>query len=385
MALFLALPVHGQVIDVPVISPATPVHVSLLGSLRERNSPIGARLLFHSRNLLKLDAEGRFSGQAAAAYLAPLRDATPLDRVAAGILSQALYDPAKRQQLLDATRADEGSPLRRLPSAQSPHLEALAKAAEGDADAAKLFDGAHAGASGVEEVRYWKNKLWYRETGVKSLGQGAFGIVWANPAAEGQVVKMTAISADAAMFAGATDSGKIYDSDIAATRHLAEHGVGPRLIADTSIEGKKGRYPVAVKERIYGTTVQRLIWDRAYTPEAHKLVLEMIERMAKARIRVGDMNPANIMIGRTLVDPTIRAYHVDGGEVGVVKPEETEEQLKSSLYHQTALFKKEQKRDIGLIETEIPLNAMLERGLRRYSEKTFLQKLRGFLKDAYGF
>ncbi len=350
LLLALALPgFAGPVVVVPSFAPTTPVHPTLLGSFNDPASPISVSMAQHAPMVSRL-------GHAdSAAYLEQLRAAGPVERVTAEILTKAVSAAPRRE------------------------LSALLSAAESVAAASSMFDG----SIGTESLEYRESKwlrddaVLYRGEKVKPLGQGGFGIVYANPAVEGQVLKRTVLSFEANVF-NMQSPKQVHEQDVAVTKFLADRKLGPRLLGEAAI----GRLVVSVKERIYGPTVQRLIWDRLYGPEQHALVMDLIDRMAKAGIRVGDMNPANIMLGRTLVDATIRAYHIDGGVIGAVEPHETEETLRQSLYHQTALFKQRMDHGVGFVETTVALSTMLEEGLRRSAEKTFWQRFKGHLRDA---
>lgn len=228
--------------------------------------------------------------------------------------------------------------------AAAPEVSARAAASVFDQAAAAPVEAALAGAApaqlqvdGIE--RRW-GKLYRGGRRLESLGSGSFGVVYKHPALPGAVIKMmTVFSSQAAL----EEAQK--DQKVAAA--LQKAGVGPRVLGIASVPGKAGRLikwlwsrlgiadsPVVIKERVYGQNVEQLMQQGRFSLEDYELIERMLERMADARIRVGDLRTSNIMIGTTAADPTPRAYLIDGGWLLKVKESESREDLLRSLKFQ---------------------------------------------------
>ncbi|MFA6003197.1 MAG: hypothetical protein WC881_03935 [Elusimicrobiota bacterium] len=213
------------------------------------------------------------------------------------------------------------------------------------------------------------------------LGRGSFGAVYAHPEQPDAVIKLMTAS-PLLLWWDTTSWSRTAAKDARVAARLADAGVGPRVLAETAIPGKSGIWrrwlarlpgmkswaaprPAVVKERIFGDTVQHLLDRRGFGPRDYALVQDMLGRMADARIRVQDLRPANIMIGRTAADPEPRAYMFDGNYLMKVAPDETRDQLLESL-------KQQRPEILGADEASgqwgdpghDPLDAALQAGLR---------------------
>lgn len=213
---------------------------------------------------------------------------------------------------------------------------------------------------------------------VPALGRGEFGVVYPHPAVEGAVIKVVDHSPDVTLFAAATPDETAREEE-GTGRALAAAGAGPRYLGRAVFGGRH----VSVRERVYGQTLQDLFDGRRYGPDEHALVLAMLDRMARAGLKVGDMRPSNVMIGATRRDPGQRAYVVDGGQLLPVNASASLEQRREELYHQPITLMGRFDPNVGWIETIRPFSQLLEKGLARRNDKTFWQKLKRLAKDMW--
>jgi len=421
------VPVQGPV-QAPVLVPSfpaeTPVHPLLLGSLSDPDSPISKNLAFQLNELAGLSPSGREAAaryvdalarqeprhrgpvadaarkaaelkglsrigmESMNAYLEDLSKREPLDRVTAGVIARMATQPDATLRIFGGAASHPDSPSAGPGEGTSPLVQRLAERARNDPAVSYLFDGESSKPSlEMDGIENRGGKLFFEGQRLKPLGRGAFGVVYAHPRIEGAVIKMVDLSFDAFMASGSGGPREVAKHDAEVTEHLARAGVGPRLLGtgDLDIKKRKGRlvYPMMVKERVYGTTVQDLIWQRKYSPVVHQILHRTLDSMAAGRVRVRDMNPANFMIGRTLVGPEIRGLHIDGGMKDEVAPEETPQTLRRSYESQAALTKWRVDRNVGMIETTLPLSYFLDDGLTRYQAKSFWERFWLGLKDAF--
>ncbi|MDD5629442.1 MAG: hypothetical protein PHU21_10290 [Elusimicrobia bacterium] len=283
----------------------------------------------------------------AAPLAPPARAGVALSALAAGLGVSPPAAPALLPSVLPpapaVSAAPQVSPLAVLTQAGVLSGQALkpAPAEAAAASAARVFDQSDLGLGGVR--RSW-GKLYQDGRELEVLGEGSFGRVYVHPRDPGAVVKlMTSMSADIARQTARQDSQ--------VGMKLARAGAGPAIIGVREVPGRPSvlrRWlwrllglearapprPTVVKERVYGDTVLDLIEGRRFTPKDYELVMRMLERMAEAGLKVGDMRTANIMIGHTASEPERRAYIVDGGWLLPVKEGSSREDRLSALKSQ---------------------------------------------------
>lgn len=233
------------------------------------------------------------------------------------------------------------------PFATPPVLRGAGADASGRRPVPASVESSHLKTAGI--TRRW-SKLYLEGKELELIGRGDFGAVYAHPRDRGAVIKLVDFSVGAVLSIGTThEESARQDERIG--RRLAEAGAGPKVLGIASIPGEPSPWrrrvwaffgktarvpdrPAVVKERIYGETVEDLIYARRLTQEDYALIQDMLGRMADVRIRVSDLRTANIMIGRTVDDSQRRAYLVDGGWLLPVKDEESRGELFKSLRRQ---------------------------------------------------
>ncbi len=148
------------------------------------------------------------------------------------------------------------------------------------------------------------------------LGRGLRGVVNVHPGIEGAVIKTVRMVAQSNELAAASEStpAQLSAKEEETARALEALGAGPRFFGSGVLDGER----LSVRERVYGETVETLASARAYGPDEHALVLEMLGLLAGAGKTATDLKTANIMIGRTASDPRRRAYLVDGGALAAL-------------------------------------------------------------------
>jgi len=389
-------PVFGQTQSVPIIvAPVagafgalgsgavvqTTLHPTLVGSLSDPLSPLSIKLNAQAAHLATLKP------QEAAIFLAGAAQAHPLDAAAAKVLALSLSDPKAARTLLEAhpglektqvgtflTQAEGGE---WEASRKDSAIESLSAMALKDPVAAAAFDGAKGEPSTELDGMTFKNgRLKQGKKKLDFLGAGAFGAVHVHPTIDGTVVKTVDFDFAALLF-GNPDAGKKAVEEEAMARRLAELDIGPRFLGKGAVSGR----PTSVRERVYGRTVESLMEDRRFGAEELALVDDLLRRMAKARIRVDDLQPRNIMLGTTLLDGRRRAYLVDGGNFLPVEETLSEDDLHRSLWGQDTLVTVQWSPLVGEVPTWKTFQARIDAGLVRSKEnrwERFLSGLKAF-------
>jgi hypothetical protein len=289
LGLALAVVASAQVRVLPPEA-AAPIGVPalLMGAPLAPAPALGAALTLQARALATLPAP------AAAAYL--VRQAaspSPVQRAAAK-LTAARLDAAAR----GGPAADAG-------------LRELAESARRDPALTAWFDGGAAAPSLEVDGLTLKRGAWRRgEEKLERLGQGEFGFVDVHPTVPGAVIKTVEHSASIQLFSN-PDPRKSAELEETTARALAAADAGPRHFGRAAVAGRL----VSVRERVYGDTLESLSREKRLGPGESALVLDLLRRLAAANLKSDDMRPANVMIGRTLLDPRRRAYLVDGGNL----------------------------------------------------------------------
>ncbi len=315
LAAALALPLHAAERQ----GPPPEVHPLLLGPLSDPVSPVARELTTQSAQLAALQANGPLTPTDFSRFLAPLLAGSAAQRPAAAILAKVVAVPGAMRTLLQAAPHLKDAALKDLSGAaaatasderERSALSDLALAASRDPYAKLVFDGV-APPSGLNGLAMTASGPMPREGGELSLlGKGTFGMVHEHPEVAGAVIKTIFFPKDW----GVEARRKMYEfasDDERSARVLARAGAGPRLLAHTDELGS----PVLIKERVYGSNVHDLIQEGLYDARHHRLILDLIDRLAKARLMPGDLREPNIMIGRTLLDSERKAYLIDGGEL----------------------------------------------------------------------
>lgn len=220
------------------------------------------------------------------------RESEGRDRKDGGILSKALDPEGPLASAVEDVR-DGGSGA------------GLAAVYEGEDPALR---GAQAVLGAVSLRRRWFGRDTLRRDGrrLQTLGQGNFGNVLTDPVEPEVVLKVIQPNMDLFLFSNLTMSEVIKEEE-EISRLLSDSGAGPRYFGRRNVGGRM----VFAKERVHGESLETIIRDRRFGPEDHRLVMEMLDRMAAYRLIPDDMRPANVLIGHTASDPARRAYLVD--------------------------------------------------------------------------
>lgn len=268
----------------------------------------------------------------------------------------------------------------RNPAAEAssdPDVRALADSAKTDPALAGWFDGT-SGAPALElDGLTLKRGTWRRgDAALDRLGRGEFGFVDAHPSIEGAVMKTVEHSAAVLMMSAqrpeTTAAGEKETADL-----LASVDAGPRHFGGGVVGGRL----ISVRERVYGDTLERLFRDKGFGAAEQALVMDLLRRMAGGGVMTNDLRPANIMIGRTLLDPRRRAYVIDGGSrLSFPEGLDADARLEHALNAQIVLRGRFDV-NVGFVEYTKSLARMMEEGRERAARVTRWQKLKGFLKD----
>lgn len=334
----------------------------LVGTPSAPAPPLASALSLQARAVAALPAP------AASAYLAEqAASAAPADRAAAKLVAASLVAAAPVPGVSAVPAA-----------AAEPGLRALAESARSDPSLSAWFDGGAASPSLELDGLTLKGGSWRRAgTKLERLGQGEFGFVDVHPAVPGAVVKTVAHSFSVALMGG-EDPLKTAAREEDTARRLAAADAGPRHFGRAEIGGG---YLVSVRERVFGETLESLSYHRRLGPEERDLVLDLARRLAAAGLKPDDLRPANIMIGRTLLDPRRRAYVVDGGNLNPAPAGLDAEGRLRDLLDATIVLRGRFVKDVGWIEDTATLRTILDRGVERAGQVTRWQRFKGFLKD----
>lgn len=257
----------------------------------------------------------------------------------------------------------------------APETAALAESAKADPALAGWFDGAKP-ALELDELTL-KRGAWRRgEEKLDRLGQGEFGFVDVHPSIEGAVVKTVEHSASIHLMSSqrpeTTAALEKESADL-----LSSADAGPRHFGAAVHAGRL----VSVRERVYGETLEDLFRNARFGAREQTLVMELLGRMSEQGVMTNDLRPANIMIGRTLLDARPRAYVVDGGS-RVAFPEGFDADARlSHLMNAQIVLRGRFDEHVGFVEYTKSLAQMMAEGRERASRVTPWQKFKGFWKD----
>jgi hypothetical protein len=137
---------------------------------------------------------------------------------------------------------------------------------------------------------------------------------------------------------------------------------------------KRYQAVVSVRERIYGSTIQQLARDRKFGPEEHRLVMELLDRLADARLKAEDLKPSNIMIGATKADPVRRAYIVDGGKLAAWDESLSRDEVRRAIQHQPVMIEGRNDPNFGWIGIYRTVDQLLNEALAK-SAKPWWRRL----------
>lgn len=333
----------------------------------------------HAAVLTELDSRGDLSAVAAAAYLTPLSEGTPLERAAAGVLARSLARPQELEALLKREPFLAGKPIGQLPRLSRDSGEAwqrLWSLANAEAAVPALFDGApEHGDLDLSGMVMTEQGLIYQGQRIAELGRGGYGIVDVHPKAEGVVLK-TLILRDPARGLLQVREDAIKDDIL--TQRLSAAGLGPRGFGVSEAAGS----PVVGKERVYGETVYDLIADARYGMKEHGLVLDLVDAMASQRALIGDLREPNIMVGATLAEPKLlRAWVIDGQALRTL-PSSPAPEIRRRILESPTIRDDWQHDESGrVVGTHIPFLEVLERGLLASGAAGLWTRLKLAMKD----
>lgn len=351
LALFFTAPAlaqirTGRIVPLPASATVAPVHPALLSPEGYTGGPLTGLLAQGAMNISAAVHAPTPVAEPAAAVLHAMAAGDPAERVAASVLARALSNTRDAAALLLRVPSLAESDLPSLAGRRTPLGSAaqLAEAAHDDPSISFLFDGRAAGSIATPEgaVLEGEDLLWQGEH-TAALGRGFFGIVHPHPAVEGAVIK-TDLPRKLSILGEPPSMGQWrIGRDRKTADDAATIGVGPRVLGEGTISG----HPALVKERIYGDTVEKILENDAFGAEEHELLEELFLTIARSGISFVDVRPGNVMIGRTLVDPILRAYLVDGGESFTPKATATAVEAMEKLFgvlrgltHQSELLKR---------------------------------------------
>lgn len=260
---------------------------------------------------------------------------------------------------------------------EQPALAPLAESAEKDPAFSQWFDGAGKAPSFELDGLVYKKGYWRSgEEKLPRLGRGEFGFVDVHPRVEGAVMKTVAHSEQIQMFS-TDDPDKTWKNEEETANLLAAADAGPRHFGRAT----PGGYRVSLRERVYGDTLEGMFRARSFGQEERELVHDLVRRLAKADLMVNDLRPANIMIGRTLLDPRRRAYVVDGGSRVPLPAGLDLDGRAAHILREPIVLRGRFDRNIGWIEYAKSLSYMMDEGIARRNQVTRWQKFRGFLSE----
>jgi hypothetical protein len=338
----------GEIRTAPLVA----IPPLVLGTASQASNPLWAAMASKTQAL-----QGLSGVQAAALLTQSAASAHPLEALSSWAIARAATEPKAAQVLLE--KQPELAPtLAALKGSES--LAALADAGKADAALNHFFDGTEP-SLGFEDVRSVGRWLRHGKQKLQWLGAGEFGAVYAHPKAEGAVIKAVEHGFEIAVFQPDLTLTQTADEEETMSRLLADADAGPRYLGRTV----HARRELSARERIYGKTMQSLSRDREFGEEERKLVLDLLRRMAKARLITDDKRPPNIMIGHTLLDRRRRAYLVDGGHALAVDPSWTEDQIYEALLHQLTIVVRKFDHHMGPIEISKPFSMMLDEAVHR--------------------
>jgi hypothetical protein len=331
-------------------------------------TPAAPAPLLASALSLQAQAVAALPASAASAYLAQqAASAAPADRAAAKLVAASLA----------ASEAGPGAAVAPAAAAE-PGIRELAESARADPSLSAWFDGGAAAPSLELDGLMLKGSSWrFGGKKLERLGQGEFGFVDVHPAIPGTVLKTVAHSFSISLLGG-EDPRKTAEREEETARRLAASDAGPRHFGRAVISGG---YLVSVRERVFGETLESLSLKRRLGAEERDLVHDLVRRLAAAGLKPDDLRPANVMIGRTLLDPRRRAYVVDGGNLLPVPAGLDSEGRSNDLLDAPIVLRGRFVKDVGWIEDVTTLRTVLERGADRASRVTRWQRFKGFLKD----
>lgn len=296
-----------------------------MGDPASSKSPLNPVLIGHAEALIRRAQGGVLHPDAAYLALAAftMDGAGPVDQPAAQIAARLLAHPDEAERFFAIHPALGATPVGRLPGllprdpyrggtgAVSEKLAKLADKARFYGNLEAYFDGGRhrpeiereLGGLVVDGKRVVSAYTYDYGKHYKERLQRAGGYFIArHPTATG-----------ATLLIGGTGPGPspVHDEAYRA-RALNEAGAGARWLGTGTLMG--GRL-AGMKETVYGATVAQLIEDGLYGPEEHRLVQELLDRLAEGRLRVPELAPSDIAVGRTLADPTPRAFVVTAADV----------------------------------------------------------------------
>lgn len=370
VALLWAAPVFSQVRVAEV--PAVDIHPLVAGSVADPAHPVLATLQTQWASLALA------APAALPQAVAQLAAGEPHERFSVGVLVRALSDTRAAASLAQA-KPGLAVPIKTLASRVGP--QELAKLAELSRSPAvdSFFDGSRPAPLELDGLDFKRGRLRDGPEKAGFMGQGGFGRVDEHPRVPGAVVKTVEVAFENLLFGSEAELKKNLAEEEPTARRLAEAGVGPRFLGHGKISGRSS----SVRERVYGRTMQSLVWDRRFGPEEARLVEEMLDRMAAAGLQADDLHPRNIVIGRTVLVPERRAYLVDGGKILDVQAGTSREELRKQIDEQLVVVVTRFDPNVGEITTRKPFRAFIDDGLRRFSRTSWRQRLVDGLKEAF--
>lgn len=359
--------------------PSLSIPALILGPVAQGSHPLWAAMDEQAAALRTLPAAQ------APAYLAQAAQAGPLQALSARALAVAAVEPAAARAL--AAAQPDAARAQRLSAALETvaGVEGFAAlAAEGRADPAlsRVFDHAAAAPSlELEGIAAKGRSLARGKNKLEFLGQGEFGAVYGHPTIPGAIIKAVAHSFEVQVFMMNKTVTDTANEEEVTSRALAAADAGPRYFGRQVV----ARRELSVRERIYGDTMQTLARERRFGPEERQLVLDLLRRMAKARLYTDDKRAPNIMIGTTALDSRRRAYLIDGGNILPVDPAVSEEELYQNLLHQNTILLRKMDPHMGEIEISRPFSQILADAVHRSRPATTWQRVKDGFKAFFRY
>lgn len=345
MALLFLLLTCGGVSAAPMSIPKTAnLHPLLLGDPMSIQSPLHGALNSQAAALTVLAGTNLAPAPVLAGTLwNAATNGTPLVKAAALVSARLIADPPAAEAFFAARPKLETGPLGRLPGmartgdpyrgadADSALLQ-ISEFAARDESVSWLFDGGQPPTELTRLARSGK-RMW---------------------AADGRAFKLSGhdeLTAPHPFVPGAEVIGlrRLQDQTWLAVKRqkisaLAGISAGPRWLGDATVSERgridlHGTYPMGVVESVYGRPVIELADKARFGPEEHALVEQLLDKLARARLYVNGLGMANIMIGRTLADPELRAFVTSPGNVLPIPPEVHDEDARRFIEKQTSFVR----------------------------------------------
>ncbi|MBI4211999.1 MAG: hypothetical protein HY540_05115 [Deltaproteobacteria bacterium] len=213
-----------------------------------------------------------------------------------------------------------------------------------------------------------KNNLIFWGQPLQLLGHGHFGRVFVHPEDQGIILKLEALSAEA-MLLGNSNHQKAWRDETDISSKLSETNLGPRYFGNFNIGGRF----VTVKERIFGFTIEQLMWQKKFDRVAYHMVRSVLACAAMESVYLEDLRLCNLMIGTTQTHPQPRAFIIDGKNLQSTSPG-IEGSFERDLIYQRIFMGSRFHPDLGHFDITKPLDDLLLEGVKESERPSLMQR-----------